>query len=164
MRKILVSLIIALLCNVCFAQEHLQIMGIPIDGNIETFKVKLEQQKGFKFENIPGLTADPNVMCIQNLIVKNGSFAGGPIRVMSLGGSPCSKTLCTVVLEIPFNKQEQAQHYVNRIIKKAEEKYCTSSKHRDQDLSLHFYKGYITIVNHKEPSTNLYFTNEWVSV
>lgn len=166
MKKIVVSLIISFVCLVCNAQQHLEIMGIPIDGNIETFKQKLVQ-KGFKLVD-PTIYSD--IVSYEEIWARTGgTYAGEPIDAIIIYSSPHSKTVFGVVLNILFDTKLDGERFFNRVKNVAEKKYNTSSTYGNvahgygprMGVTLEFSKGTITVSDPAGPLSSRYYTDKW---
>ena len=86
MKKMLFSLLIALMSVTAFSQEHLTFNGVPINGTLEEFVQKLES-KGFKLVEYMGSNA-----------VMKGDFAGNSATLFILG-SKKTKTVWKVAAQ-----------------------------------------------------------------
>lgn len=166
MRRLLVSLFIALSCSVCFAQEHLQIMGIPIDGNLETFKENLIR-KGLKLEPLEEFSCGCDIYTtpyyIDGFLVKDGVFVGEKIGIIQIGASPLSKTVYKVTLYLIFDTEYHAKRFVNRIVKVAENKYNTISSRAGNYTNLNLDNGTINVEDADNTVSRLskYFPDKW---
>ena len=150
MKKLVVSLIISLLSLVGYAQQHLQIMSIPIDGSIENFKQKLIQ-KGFILE--PGVVRTDIVSHEEFYFVKHGTYSGAPIEKINIFSTPRSNIVFGVVIDLKFDSKSDGERFFNRVKNVAEDKYGISSRPADlvnayppgKGVCLDFYMGYIGI-------------------
>lgn len=109
MKKLVVSLIISLISLAGYAQQHLQIMSIPIDGSIENFKQKLIQ-KGFVLE--PGEVRTDIVRHEEFYGVKHGTYSGEPIYTMRILSTPRTNIVCCVVIDLEFDSKSDCELFL----------------------------------------------------
>lgn len=99
-------------------------MGIPIDGNIVSFKEKLVQQKGFIFEYCE--SSSDRLRHEEYLEVKQGSFSGVPIDYIRIYSTPCKHIVYSVVINLLFDSKLEGERFFNRVKETAETKYGKS--------------------------------------
>lgn len=99
-------------------------MGIPIDGNIETFKQMLVQQKGFKLTNLD--KNEEKFSYFEMFDVENGLFVGMPVERIFIYSSPLTKTVYRVILNFVVDSKEEGDNFINRVISVAKKKYNPS--------------------------------------
>lgn len=85
MRKFALLFVALLMSTPFFAQEHLDFRGVPIDGKLADFVVKMEKL---------GYTVDKK---IDNVVIMNGKFTNKPAEIYILA-TPQTKTVWKVAV------------------------------------------------------------------
>lgn len=88
MKKILASLVLFVFSLNMVAQEHMQFMGLPIDGSLDVFTSKLKA-KGFKKKS-----------SFESSITLWGKFANEIVELTVLA-SPRTETVCKIIVLFP---------------------------------------------------------------
>ena len=114
MKKI-ISLFFALcICLSLSAQEHLKFMGIPLNGTIDNFALKLKA-KGVTYDAAKSKALSPGSK------LYNGTFMGKK-AVFDVFFNPKSKVVFGVMVDIPYSSVESAfvpyKNIVQQLLKK----------------------------------------------
>ena len=115
MKKIISILFALCLCMVASAQQHMKFMGIPLDGTIDNFALKLKA-KGMTFDAAKSKTAG------QGCRVFNGTFMGEKATI-NVAYNPKSKMVFSAVVEMQYPTVESAHIPFLNLTESLQQKY-----------------------------------------
>lgn len=115
MKKIISILFVLCLCMAASAQQHMKFMGIPLDGTIDNFALKLKA-KGVTYDAAKSKAAGPGVR------VFNGRFMAEDaiIRVLY---NPKSKIVIGAEVELQYPTVESAHIPFINLTESLQQKY-----------------------------------------
>ncbi len=115
MKKIISVLFALCLCMAASAQQHMKFMGIPLDGTIDNFALKLKA-KGMTFDAAKSKTAG------QGCRVFNGTFMGEKATI-NVAYNPKSKMVFSAVVEMQYPTVESAHIPFLNLTESLQQKY-----------------------------------------
>lgn len=115
MKKIISVLFALCLCMAASAQQHMKFMGIPLDGTIDNFALKLKA-KGMTYDAAKSKTAG------QGCRVFNGTFMGEKATI-NVAYNPKSKMVFSAVVEMQYPTVESAHIPFLNLTESLQQKY-----------------------------------------
>lgn len=115
MKKIISILFALCLCMAASAQQHMKFMGIPLDGTIDNFALKLKA-KGMTYDAAKSKTAG------QGCRVFNGTFMGEKATI-NVAYNPKSKMVFSAVVEMQYPTVESAHIPFLNLTESLQQKY-----------------------------------------
>lgn len=127
MKKIISVLFALCLCMVASAQQHMKFMGIPLDGTIDNFALKLKA-KGMTYDAAKSKTAG------QGCRVFNGTFMGEKATI-NVAYNPKSKMVFSAAVEMQYPTVESAHIPFLNLTESLQQKYpnTTPEENRGPD-------------------------------
>ena len=127
MNKIISVLFVLCLCMAASAQQHMKFMGIPLDGTIDNFALKLKA-KGVTYDAAKSKTAG------QGCRVFNGTFMGEKATI-NVAYNPKSKMVFSAAVEIQYPTVESAHIPFLNLTESLQQKYpnTTPEENRGPD-------------------------------
>ena len=119
MKKIISVLCVFCLCMAVSAQQHMKFMGIPLDGTIDNFALKLKA-KGVTYDTVKSKVAGPGCR------IFNGMFMGEKATFVVFYNSK-SKTVFSAVVELLYPTVEAAHVPFVNITDHLQQKYPTAT-------------------------------------
>lgn len=130
MKKIISVLFALCLCIVASAQQHMKFMGIPLDGTVDNFALKLKA-KGVTYDAAKSKAAGPGVR------VFNGTFMAED-AIISVAYNPKSKMVFSAVVELQYPTVKSTHIPFLNLIESLQQKYpnatCEENLGPDGDL------------------------------
>lgn len=115
MNKIISVLFVLCLCMAASAQQHMKFMGIPLDGTIDNFALKLKA-KGVTYDAAKSKTAG------QGCRVFNGTFMGEKATI-NVAYNPKSKMVFSAAVEMQYPTVESAHIPFLNLTESLQQKY-----------------------------------------
>lgn len=115
MKKIISVFFALCLCMVASAQQHLKFMGIPLDGTVDNFALKLKA-KGVTYDAAKSKTAG------QGCRVFNGTFMGEKATI-NVAYNPKSKMVFSAAVEMQYPTVESAHIPFLNLTESLQQKY-----------------------------------------
>lgn len=115
MNKIISVLFVLCLCMAASAQQHMKFMGIPLDGTIDNFALKLKA-KGVTYDAAKSKTAG------QGCRVFNGTFMGEKATI-TVAYNPKSKMVFSAAVEMQYPTVESAHIPFLNLTESLQQKY-----------------------------------------
>ncbi len=115
MKKIISILFALCLCMAASAQQHMKFMGIPLDGTIDNFALKLKA-KGVTYDTAKSKTAG------QGCRVFNGTFMGEKATI-NVAYNPKSNMVFSAVVEMQYPTVESAHIPFLNLTESLQQKY-----------------------------------------
>lgn len=127
MKKIISVLFVFCLCMAASAQQHMKFMGIPLDGTIDNFALKLKA-KGVTYDAAKSKTAG------QGCRVFNGTFMGEKATI-NVAYNPKSKMVFSAAVEMQYPTVESAHIPFLNLTESLRQKYpnTTPEENRGPD-------------------------------
>lgn len=127
MKKIISVLFVLCLCMAASAQQHMKFMGIPLDGTIDNFALKLKA-KGVTYDAAKSKTAG------QGCRVFNGTFMGEKATI-NVAYNPKSKMVFSAAVEMQYPTVESAHIPFLNLTESLRQKYpnTTPEENRGPD-------------------------------
>lgn len=127
MNKIISVLFVLGLCMAASAQQHMKFMGIPLDGTIDNFALKLKA-KGVTYDAAKSKTAG------QGCRVFNGTFMGEKATI-NVAYNPKSKMVFSAAVEMQYPTVESAHIPFLDLTESLQQKYpnTTPEENRGPD-------------------------------
>lgn len=127
MNKIISVLFVLGLCMAASAQQHMKFMGIPLDGTIDNFALKLKA-KGVTYDAAKSKTAG------QGCRVFNGTFMGEKATI-NVAYNPKSKMVFSAAVEMQYPTVESAHIPFLNLTESLQQKYpnTTPEENRGPD-------------------------------
>ena len=115
MKKIISILFVLCFCMAVSAQQHMKFMGIPLDGTIDNFALKLKA-KGVTYDAAKSKDAE------QGYRVFNGKFMGQR-AIISVLYNPKSKIVFSAAVELQYPTVESAHIPFLNLTESLQQKY-----------------------------------------
>lgn len=127
MKKIISIFFALCLCMAASAQQHMKFMGIPLDGTIDNFALKLKA-KGVTYDAAKSKTAG------QGCRVFNGTFMGEKATI-NVAYNPKSKMVFSAAVEMQYSTVESAHIPFLNLTESLQQKYpnTTPEENRGPD-------------------------------
>lgn len=127
MKKIISVLFVLCLCMAASAQQHMKFMGIPLDGTIDNFALKLKA-KGMTYDAAKSKTAG------QGCRVFKGTFMGEKATI-NVAYNPKSKMVFSAAVEMQYPTVESAHIPFLNLTESLRQKYpnTTPEENRGPD-------------------------------
>lgn len=115
MKKIMSIFFVLCLCMATSAQQHMKFMGIPLDGTVDNFALKLKA-KGVTYDATQSKAAGPDVR------VFNGRFMAED-AIIRVAYIPKNKTVFSAVVELQYPTVESAHIPFLNLTESLQKKY-----------------------------------------
>ncbi len=115
MKKIISILFVLCLCMAASAQQHMKFMGIPLDGTVDNFALKLKA-KGVTYNAVKSKDAGPGIR------VFNGTFVGEDAMIVVFYNNK-SKMVYSAAVELQYTTVESARTPFTNITEQLQQKY-----------------------------------------
>lgn len=125
MKKIISVLFALFICLSISAQEHMKFMGIPLDGTIENFALKLKA-KGVTYDAVKSRAMGPGCK------LYNGTFMGEKSTFMVFFNAK-SRVVFGVCVELSYSSAELALVPFTNIFKQLLKKYPKAVYEKSKD-------------------------------
>lgn len=127
MKKIISVFFVLCLCMVASAQQHMKFMGIPLDGTIDNFALKLKA-KGVTYDAAKSKAAGPGFR------VFNGMFMSQNATI-KVAYNPKSRMVFTAFVELQCPTEKSAHISFLDLTESLKQKYpnATCEEHLDPD-------------------------------
>lgn len=130
MKKIISVLFAICLCMAASAQQHLKFMGIPLDGTVDNFALKLKA-KGIKYDVVKSKAMSPGCK------LYNGTFMGEKTTFMVFFNAK-SRVVFGVSVELSYSSVELAftpfKNISEQLLKKYPKAVFKASKNSKGDV------------------------------
>ena len=123
MKKIISILFALCLCMAASAQQHMKFMGIPLDGTIDNFAMKLKA-KGVTYDAAKSKVAG------QGCRIFNGMFMGQKAMISVLY-NPKSKIVFSAAVEMQYPTVESAHIPFLNLTESLQQKYPNSTPEKN---------------------------------
>lgn len=130
MKKIISVLFALCLCMAASAQQHMKFMGIPLDGTIDNFALKLKA-KGVTYDAAKSKTAG------QGCRVFNGTFMGEKATI-NVAYNPKSKMVFSAVVEMQYPTVESAHIPFLNLTESLQQKYPNTTPEENKGPDAEF--------------------------
>lgn len=125
MNKIISVLFVLCLCMAASAQQHMKFMGIPLDGTIDNFALKLKA-KGVTYDAAKSKAAG------QGIRVFNGTFVGENAMIAVYYNSK-SKIVYGAAVELQYSTVESAHTPFANLTEQLQQKYPNAKYRANRD-------------------------------
>lgn len=125
MKKIISVLFALCLCMAASAQQHMKFMGIPLDGTIDNFALKLKT-KSVTYDAAKSKTAG------QGCRVFNGTFMGEKATI-TVAYNPKSKMVFSAAVEMQYPTVESAHIPFLNLTESLQQKYPNTTPEENKD-------------------------------
>lgn len=125
MKKIISVFFALCLCMVASAQQHLKFMGIPLDGTVDNFALKLKA-KGVTYDAAKSKTAGPGNR------VFNGTFVGEDAEIVVFYNNK-SKIVYGAAVELQYSTVETAHTPFVNLTEQLQQKYHNAKYRANRD-------------------------------
>lgn len=124
MKKIFFLLFTLCVCLSISAQEHMKFMGIPLDGTIDNFALKLKA-KGVTYDAARSKSLPPGSKSY------NGTFMGEKATFV-VSFNTKSRVVFSVMVEMSYSSPDVAFYPFNDIVRQLLAKYPNADREEDQ--------------------------------